>query len=160
MRSGRSGRPRDGRAVSPVVGKTLEIGVVVLYIGLLSTTLYGGVVPDFRSTAGDELADRTLAGATQEIEDAVPPGSMTAVDVRRRVELPRTVRGEPYHVRTDDRTLVLDHPDPNVGTETTLAVPAAVVRVEGSWSSTAEAFVVVERTDAGLVVRLARGEAS
>ncbi|MFC4405340.1 DUF7266 family protein [Haloarchaeobius iranensis] len=150
----------DRRGVSPVVGKALEISVVVLYIGLLSTTLYGGVVPDFRSAAGDELADRTLAGATQEVEDAVPPGTATAVDVRRRVELPRTIRGEPYHVRTDGRTLVLDHPDPNVAGETTLAVPAAVAQVEGSWSSTAEAFVVVEGTDAGLVVRLERGDAS
>lgn len=159
MRNVRPDRLDGRRGVSPVVGKALEISVVVLYIGLLSTTLYGGVVPDFRSAAGDELADRTLAGATQEIEDAVPP-EMAAVDVRQRVELPRTIRGEPYHVRTDGRTLVLDHPDPNVGVETTLAVPAAVVQVEGSWSSTAEAFVVVERTDAGLVVRLERGEAS
>ena len=159
MRNVRPDRLDGRRGVSPVVGKALEISVVVLYIGLLSTTLYGGVVPDFRSAAGDELADRTLAGATQEVEDAVPP-EMAAVDVRQRVELPRTIRGEPYHVRTDGRTLVLDHPDPNVGVETTLAVPAAVVQVEGSWSSTAEAFVVVERTDAGLVVRLERGEAS
>lgn len=159
MRNVRPDRLDGRRGVSPVVGKALEISVVVLYIGLLSTTLYGGVVPDFRSAAGDELADRTLAGATQEVEDAVPP-EMAAVDVRQRVELPRTIRGEPYHVRTDGRTLVLDHPDPNVGVETTLAVPAAVVQVEESWSSTAEAFVVVERTDAGLVVRLERGEAS
>ncbi|MFD1644398.1 DUF7266 family protein [Haloarchaeobius litoreus] len=160
MRNVRSDRSDGLRGVSPVVGKTLEIGVVVLYIGLLSTTLYGGVVPDFRSAAGDEVADRTLAGATQEVEDAVPPGTATAVDVHRRVELPRTIRGEPYHVRVVGRTLVLDHPDPNIGVETTLAFPTTVVRVEGSWSSTAEAFVVVERTDAGLVVRLARGEAS
>ena len=160
MRSALRDRRQARRAVSPVVGKTLEISIVVLYIGLLSTTLYGGVVPGFRSAAGDEMADRTLAGATQEIEDAVPPGTATAVEVRRRIELPRTIRGEPYHVRVDGRTLVLDHPDPGVGTETTLAVPAGVIRVEGSWSSTAEAFVVVERTDAGLVVRLVRGEAS
>jgi hypothetical protein len=160
MRNAYPDRSDGRRGVSPVVGKALEISVVVLYIGLLSTTLYGGVVPDFRSAAGDELADRTLAGATQEVEDAVPPGTATAVDVRRQVELPRTIRGEPYHVRVDGRTLVLDHPDPNVGVETTLAVPTAVVRVEGSWSSTAEAFVVVELTDAGLVVRLARGDAS
>lgn len=159
MRSSRPGRS-DGRGVSPVVGKALEVSVVVLYIGLVSTTLYGGVVPEYRSAAGGEVADRTLAGATQEVEDAVPPGTATAVDVRRQVDLPRTIRGEPYHVRTDGRTLVLDHPDPNVRTATTLVLPTGVVRVTGSWSSTAEAFVAVERTDAGLVVRLERGEPS
>lgn len=159
MRSLRPERTRDRRGVSPVVGKALEVSVVVLYIGLLSTTLYAGVVPEFRSAAGDEVADRALAGATQDIETAVPPAA-TAVDVRQRVELPRTIRGEPYHVRTEGRTLVLDHPDPAVRTNATLALPSSVARVEGSWSSTAEAFVVVERTDAGLVVRLERGEPS
>lgn len=157
MRSSRSTGRREGRAVSPVVGKALEVSVVVLYIGLVSTTLYGGVVPGYRSAAGDELADRTLAGVTQHVEDAVPPAA-TDVAVRRAVDLPRTIRGEPYHVRVENRTLVVDHPDPRVSAAAPLALPPSVVRVEGSWSSTARAFVVVERTDAGLVVRLERGE--
>lgn len=51
------------RAVSPVVGKALEAALVVLFIGLVTTSLYGSVLPSYRTTAGDGVGERTLASA-------------------------------------------------------------------------------------------------
>ncbi|WP_435360551.1 DUF7266 family protein [Haloarchaeobius sp. DFWS5] len=165
-RGGRVGRgvsddrnDREERGLSPVVGKVLEASVVLLYLGMLTTTMYGGVVPDYRGDAGDELADRTLAATTQQVEAAVPPNA-TRVAVRHAVDLPRTLRGEPYRIRVDGRRLVLDHPDKHVTSDAVLALPAHVVRVEGEWASNEQAVVVVERTTDGVVVRLAGDDGS
>lgn len=144
-----------GRAVVPSVGKALEASIVVLYVALLSTTLYGGVVPDYRSSAADELADRTLATAASEVRDAVPPPA-TAVDVERSVDLPETIRGEGYRIRATNGSLVLVHPDRAVGGHASLALPDRVRAVEGEWHSHDRTRVVVVSTDAGngVVVRL------
>ncbi|WP_254537003.1 DUF7266 family protein [Halomarina litorea] len=148
----------DERGVTPVVAKTLEAGLVVLFIALLTTTLFGGAVPQYRATAGDAVADRTLAAAVERVQQAVPPVSRE-VSVRLRVALPETIRGAGYEVRAEGRTLVLVHPDAAIGGRVPLTLPDSVVRVEGSWTSTSEAVVRVESTPGGLVVRLAEVEA-
>lgn len=144
------------RALSPVVGKALEAALVVLYLGMLTTALYGGVVPDYRAATGAELADRVLAEAAHRVQQAVPPNA-TAVDARRRVDLPRTIAGESYEIRADGRTLVLDHPDRGIGGRARLALPEAVVRVGGAWHSRQPATVHVRSVDGGLAVRLETG---
>ncbi|MFC7229709.1 hypothetical protein N0B31_20090 [Salinirubellus salinus] len=146
--------PRDDRAVSPVVGKALEAALVVLYLGLVTTTLYGGVVPDYRATAGAEVGDRTLAAAATELERAVPPPAESVV-VEVRVDLPRTIAGDRYAVRADAEALVLDHPDPAVGGRTPLSLPDHVVGVRGAWESTADPVVSVRSVEAGVEVVLA-----
>ncbi|MFC6836759.1 DUF7266 family protein [Halomarina ordinaria] len=132
----------DTRAVTPVVGKTLEAGVVVLFIGLLTATLYGGVVPDYRTTAAEGVGERTLVAGAERVQQAVPPAA-THADVTLDVHLPRTIRGEPYAVVADGRALVLDHPHPAVDGRVRLALPERVARVEGEWRSTERAVVAV-----------------
>ena len=154
-RPDRGPRPRD-RAVTPVVGKALEIAIVVLYVALLTASLYGNAVPEYRSSAGAEVGDRTLATAAHGVQQAVP--ASPAVDTARvRVELPDRIRGDQYRIRTDNETLVLDHPDPAVGGRSRLALPDSVDSVTGTWESAAETAVVVERVDDGFVVRLEGG---
>jgi hypothetical protein len=146
--------PRDDRAVSPVVGKALEAALVVLYLGLVTTTLYGSAVPDYRATAGAEVGDRTLAAAATEVERAVPPPA-ASVAVEVRVDLPRTIAGDRYAVRADAETLVLDHPDPAVGGRARLSLPAHVVAVRGTLESTADPVVRVRSVEGGVEVVLA-----
>jgi len=154
-RPGASGRS-DDRAVSTVVEKTLAVGLVALYVSLVSVTMYGGVLPEFRASAGDDLAERTLAKASQRVQQAVPPNA-TAVDARTRVTLPATIRGSGYEIRADGRALVLDHPRDGIGERARVALPAYVDSVEGSWESGERAVVVVTRADGELVVRLESG---
>ncbi|PSP77036.1 hypothetical protein BRC81_11865 [Halobacteriales archaeon QS_1_68_20] len=149
--------PSDERGVAPVVGKVLEVGLVMLFVGAVTAALYGGVVPDYRTAAGDEVADRVVASGSQQVQAAVPPNS---TDVRSvtAVDVPETIRGETYDVVVRNRTLVLDHPDPGVSAESRLALPDSVVNVSGSWSSNERAWVVVESVPGGLAVRLEGGE--
>jgi len=152
-------RNSDARAVSPVVGKALEASIVVLYVGLLSATLYGGVVPEYRTAAGAEVGERVLAQSAERVQQAVPTDAR-AVRVRAEVSLPRTIRGETYAVRTDNRSLILAHSDERVGGRVTLALPETVESVSGNWSSSEPAVVVVRGSEAtsGLAVRLESGE--
>lgn len=147
-------RERTKRAVSPVVGKALEAALVVLYLGLVTTTLYGGVVPDYRAAAGAEVGDRTLASAANQVERAVPPPARS-VTVEVRVDLPRTIAGDRYGVRTDGEHLVLDHADPAVGGRARLSLPAHVVSVRGAWESTADPVLRVRSVEGGVEVVLA-----
>lgn len=142
-----------GRATSPVVGKALEAGLVVLFVGLLTATLFGNVVPAYRTAAGGELAERTVAGAADRIEASVPPAARDAT-VDRRVSLPGTIAGAAYRVRVDGRRLVLDHPNPGIEASTRLALPGRVRTVRGTWESGSDPTVVVRSGDAGLVVVL------
>jgi len=144
---------RGDRAVAPVAGKVLEIGLVVLFVGLLTTTLYGGVVPGYRTEAGDRVGERALAAAAERVGDAVPSTARSA-RATVRVDLPDTLRGSAYAVRVDGRTLVLDHPHPGIGARARLALPPRVVRVEGSWRSDRPAAVSARTTAAGVVVEL------
>lgn len=144
------------RALSPVVGKGLEVGIAVLFVALLTTTLYGGVVPDYRTAAGAEVGERALVGAAERVEGAVPTRS---VGVERAVSapLPDTIRGDPYRVRAANGTLVLDHPNPGVGGRVRLAMPSRVSNVTGTWTSSDRSWVVVGRGARGPRVRLANG---
>jgi hypothetical protein len=147
----------DERATSAVVGKALEAALVVLYVGVLASALFGGAVPEYRSAAGAEVGERVLAEASQRVQQTVPANA-TAVEARTQVDLPETIRGRSYEVRVDGRSLVLDHPDPVVAQSTPLALPETVVSVEGNWTSHERAVVAVERADSGLVVRLVVGD--
>lgn len=146
----------DARAGSAVVGKALEAAIVVLYIGLLTSTLYAGAIPEYRTAAGQEVADRTLADASAEIRAAVPP-TASSVNSTARVELPATIRGEAYALRVDGRQLVLDHPDDAVGGRTPLALPGRVDSIDGRWESREDAVVRIRGGADGVDVRLERG---
>ncbi|WP_134669410.1 DUF7266 family protein [Halorussus marinus] len=155
----RSPRPdRRDRGVSPVVGKALEASIVVLYVSLLGATLYGGLVPEYRTAAGAEVGDRVLSQSTQRVQQAVPP-TARAVETRVRVALPATIRGRGYSIRAQNRTLVLDHPRDGVGGRARLALPAAVESVTGNWSSGEPAVVAVRGDADGLTVALESGAA-
>lgn len=143
----------DERAVSPVVGKVLEVGLVALYVSLLTTTLYGGIVPEYRTAAGTDVGDRVLATSNQRVQQAVPPNA-TSVAVRNEVDLPRTIRDQPYTIRVENRSLVLDHPHDAIGRSTRMALPPTVSSVDGEWSSRKPAVVTVTKESGGLAVRL------
>ena len=142
------------RAVAPVVGKALEAALVLLYVGLVTATLYGGVLPEYRAAAGQEVAERTAAGAAADVEDAVPPEAVAAT-VRVEVDLPPTIAGDAYRVRADGDRLVLEHPDPAVSTAVPLVLPDRVDAVSGTWESGSTTRIRVTTTDTGLEVRLA-----
>jgi len=144
---------RGDRAISPVVGKALEAGLVVLFVGLLTTVLFGNVVPAYRAAAGQELAERTLAGAADQVEASIPPPAHDAT-VRRSIDLPGAVAGAAYRVRVDGRRLVLDHPHSEIGASTRLALPDRVATVRGTWESGGEPTVTVRSESSGLVVVL------
>lgn len=144
------------RAVSPVVEQTLAIGLVVLYVGLVAVTVYGGVLPDFRSAAGQRVADRSLATASQRIQQSIPPNA-TAVEGSTRVDLPATIRGDAYEIRADGSVLVLEHPNAGISSRSRLALPDHVTRVEGRWESGDRTVIVVRSVEDGLVVRLETG---
>lgn len=146
----------DRRAVSPIIGKVLEAGLVVLYVGLLTSTLYGGVVPTYRTAVGDEVGGRVLSKTAERIQQAVPAVG-TNVDVRMRVSIPETIRGRGYVVRTNGRTLTLDHPNSRLNSSVRLALPTRVATVRGNWSSRSPALIVVRSGPDGLVVELKRG---
>jgi hypothetical protein len=153
----------DDRALSSVVGKTLELGLLALFVGLLASTFYGGVLPEYRTSAAGAVADRTTAAVATDVEgaipatdggDAPPGGGVVDVAVERELDVPRTIRGDTYRVRLDDGVLVLDHPDASLSRELPLALPDSVDRVEGEARSGETVVVVVESTSTGLVVRL------
>ncbi|MFB6080359.1 MAG: hypothetical protein ABEJ81_05120 [Haloferacaceae archaeon] len=146
----------DERAAASVVGKALESVVLVLLIGVLATMLFGGVLPGYRTAAGAEVADRTLAGAAGRIDRAVPDGDPWGVDRELRVDLPDTIRGRRYELRATGRTLVLDHPAAGIGGRARLDLPAGV-RASGTWASDTPAVVRVRGDRDGLRVRLVAG---
>jgi hypothetical protein len=125
----------------------------VLFVGLLTTTLFGNVVPAYRAAAGEELAERTVAGAADRVEASVPPAARDAT-VTRHVDLPETIAGGTYRIRVDERRLVLEHPHPAVDASMRLALPDRVAAVRGSWKSGGRPTVTVRSDDAGLVVVL------
>lgn len=155
-RRGAPGLAADRRAVTPAVAKSLEIGMVVLFVGLLTTVSLGGVVPDYQRAADVRVGDRVLAAASGEIESAVPP-TARSVTTRHSVDLPARIGGQAYELRVDGRELVLAHPDPAVAGRTRLVLPDRVDSVDGRWDSGAETVVVVRGDPSGLAVSLADG---
>lgn len=152
-------RGADTRAVTPTVGKTLEVGLALLVVSGLVVTLHGSVVPEYRSRAGDAVAERTLVGAADHVRDAVPHSAHRG-RVVRRVPLPATIRGTTYEVVVDGRRLRLVHPNPGIEAVWTPALPPSVDSFGGSWRSDRPASVVVTTRTDGVSVRLERGEAS
>lgn len=143
----------DSRALSTVVEKLLGLGVVVLYVGLLTTTLYGGTVPAYQSSVGAELGERTLAEATARVEQAVPPDARVA-SATVRVSLPATIDGSGYDIRTHGDELVLDHPDPAIGGRTRPVLPDRVSALTGRWESGGRTVVTVAGPRGNLTVTL------
>jgi hypothetical protein len=147
----------DRRGVTPAVGKILEVGLVVLFVGLATTVLLGGAVPDYRTAVSAEVGERVLATASGEVERAVPPVARE-VEATREVSIPATIRDSGYALQVDGRWLVLDHPHPEVNGRMRLSLPPSVHRVEGGWESGARTVVHVRGGDDGLVVELADRE--
>jgi len=143
----------DSRGLSTVVEKLLGLGIVVLYVGLLTTTLYGGVVPEYQSAVGSEVAERTLVQSAARIEDAVPPRARIVAAVVQ-VDLPATIDGAAYTVRTDGGSLVLDHPNPSIGGRVQPVLPSRVDSLNGSWESGERTVVRVSGGRGNVVVTL------
>lgn len=122
------------RGLVPVVGKSLEAVIVLLYITALVATLHGGVLPEYRTATAAEMSDRTLAATAGRIEASIPPRS-SAIDATRTVDLPDTIGRATYRIRAENDTLVLDHPDPTLSGRVGLALPARVATIEGTWES-------------------------
>ena len=146
----------DERGVTPAVGKTLEIGIVVLFVGFLTVSMLGGVVSDYRTATGAEVGERVLATTGQEIERAVPPTARD-VSVQRTVELPTQIAGSGYAIGVDGRSLVLDHPDPAIAGRLRLSLPSTVDRVEGRVDAGGQILVTISGDSSGLVVELTDG---
>lgn len=147
------------RGLSPVIGKTLELGIGVLLVALLTATFFGSVAPDYRAAVGTEVGDRTLAAAADRIETAVPTSDVVRVDRRVTVRLPDTIRGSPYRIVADGASpasVRLVHADDAVGGRIRLAIPGSA-EVRGSWRSTSPSRVAVTGTEGSLSVRLADG---
>jgi len=142
------------RGVTPAVGKALEAGIVVLFVATATTALYGGVVPDAKNAAGDEVGERALEHAAAEVEASVPVSGRTA-SVERRVSLPGSIRDYGYEIRAADGSLVLDHDHPSVGGSTPLVLPDRVRNVTGAWDGGGGVVRVESHPDGGLVVVLA-----
>ncbi|MFB6224364.1 MAG: hypothetical protein ABEH86_11915 [Haloarcula sp.] len=143
----------DNRALSTVVEKLLSTGLVLLYIGLITTTLYGGTIPAYQSAVGAELGERTLSEATARVEQAVPPDAR-AVLTTARVSIPSTIDGTGYSIRTDGDALVLSHPDPSIGGRTQPVLPERVNSLKGEWQSGSPAVVTVSGTRGNVTVVL------
>lgn len=147
----------DDRALTPAVGKALELGIVVLFVGVLTTALYGGAVPQYRDVVGGEVGDRAVVAAAERVENAVPP-STSDVRTVHSVDLPRSIRGENYGIAVENRTLVLDHPSPAVDARARLALPDRVNSVDGAWRSSDDTVVLVTDGADGLHVELTTRE--
>lgn len=152
---GRDPGERDRtRALVPVVGKALELGVLVVLVALLTTALFGSVVPTYRSAVGDEVGERVLQQAAGEIERV--PTAMDEHDgavTRVAVDLPATVRGRAYRIRGAGDSLVLRHPRPGVDGRARIALPAGV-EVSGTWHSDRETLVRAVNRDGRTTVEL------
>lgn len=155
----RSRRFADARrGVAPAISKTLEIGLGVLLVALLTSTFYGNVVPDYRTAAGGELADRSLAKAITTTEHAVPPEASSATTTVA-AELPPTIRGATYEIHAAGDALELRHPHPGIGRSVRLAIPARVVTVTGSWRSTETFSVSAEATGSDVTITIGGSDA-
>ena len=147
----------DNRALSTVIEKLLSLSIVLLYISLLTTVLYGGALPEYRGAVGTELGERTLSEATSRVEQTVPPAGHW-VDATRRVELPATIDGAAYSIRADNGTLVLDHPDADIGGRARPVLPERVGTLTGEWTSGRPLVVAVTGNRGNLTVRLGGSE--
>lgn len=144
---------RDERGMTPVVGKTLAIGIVLLYIGGMTTLLYGSVVPGYQAATGEELADRTLATAADEIEGSVPEAT-GEVNRTRRISLPDRIRDERYRLELSGERLRLEHPDREHSPESILSVPPDTTVADSSWKSGSKLEIRVTGPAANRTLRI------
>lgn len=142
----------DDRGLTPVVSETLLIGLVLLYIGLLTAVLYGSVIPAYQTTSGAAVGDRVLATATEHVQQGVTPTHR--LDARISIDLPATINNRAYSLRTANRTLVLDHPHPEIGGRARLALPESVRAINGSWRSHAPLAIRVVGNETGYRIRI------
>jgi len=135
--------------MSPVVAKTLAIGLALLYVGGMTTALLGGVVPAYESRAGGELSERVVATAAGEIERA-PPEADGAVEVNQTVTLPENIANSGYSLTLSNgtNTLALVHPDPALETDARLSL-APDIDVQNSTVESGHEFVVSVRGPPG-----------
>lgn len=141
------------RALAPIVGKLLEVGIVTLYLTTLLGAMYGGVVPEYRSATGEEVAERTVVSAAQEIQRAVP-ATTHELTVERRIDLPIEIYDRQYEIRAEDERLILDHQRSELDRTVRLALPERVEAVSGSWGSTGEQWIVVHGDHSETTVEL------
>lgn len=144
------------RGGAPVVGKALELGIVVLLVGMLSAALFAGAVPHYQSMTAERLADRSVAGGAHTLERAVD-GLTTMRDRRVKVTLriPAMIAGEAYQLRLDGATLSLWHPDPGLRRRIRVTHPANLRSASGTIASDATGMVVtIRHTDDGRVIRI------
>jgi hypothetical protein len=144
------------RGVAPAVGKALEAGIVVLFIAMLTTTLFGGVVPTAKDAAADEVGERTLQHAAGSIERAIPPAGANGT-VERRVSLPDGIRSRGYRITAANGSLRLVHPSASVGGTTPLVLPDNVRAVRGNLTDDGAVVRVEPHPDGGVVVILEEG---
>lgn len=149
-----AGNSRRSRGVVPAVGKALEAGIVVLFVALLTTSLFGGVVPNARNAAASEVGERTLQHATATVERAVPDAGAN-VTVERRVSLPETIRRRGYRITAGNGSLALVHDASSVGGRTPLVLPDRVRDVRGNWTGGDGVVRVEPQPGGGVVVELA-----
>lgn len=147
----------DSRASSPVVGKLLVSGLVVLYVSSMTGLLVGGVVPAYQTAVGEELGERVLSTATGYVERGQPSTDST-VDVRVETDLPATLRDERYRLRLVNETLVLDHPDDALDARSRLSFPENTTAANSTWHSGDEFVVTVTGPASNRTVRLGEGD--
>lgn len=143
----------DNRAVTPVVEKLLTLGIVVLFIGVVTAVLFGSAVPNYRDAVGAELGDRVVVSAGEQIEAAVPPNG-TTISGQTTIDVPETIRGDRYELGVDGTTLALEHPRAGIGSEIHLSLPDHVSTTSGTIESQGDRTVTIEKTADGVAVRL------
>lgn len=141
----------DERALTPVVSKTLVIGIALLYVSGLTTLLLGGVVPEYRASAGEELGERVLAQAAGSIEGAVPEGNGT-VSHTATVDLPPTIEDRTYELVLRGEQLILEHE--TAGAETRLSLPPGASTENNTWASGGKLEINVEGESGDWTVRI------
>lgn len=137
----------DDRGLTPVVSETLVIGLVLLYIGLLTAVLYGSVIPEYQTATGTEIGDRVLVTATERIQQGVAPSHR--LNARISIDLPSTINNRAYSLRAANRTLILEHPHPEIGGRSRLAVPDSVSAINGRWRSHTPLIIRVVGNETG-----------
>lgn len=145
----------DDRGLTPVVSEALVIGLVLLYIGLLTALLYGSVIPTYQTASGAEIGDRVLTTATERVEQEIHPSYR--LDARSRVDLPSTINDRAYSIRATNRTLVLEHPHPEIGGRTRPALPGSVSAINGSWRSHTPLIIRIMGNETGYRITIEDG---
>ncbi|UPM43581.1 DUF7266 family protein [Halocatena salina] len=145
----------DDRGLTPVVSEALLIGLVLLYIGLVTAVLYGNVIPEYQTTSGAEMGDRILATATEHVQRGVFPSYR--LDARISIDLPETINNRAYSIRTANRTLILEHPHPEIGGHARPAVSESIRSIDGSWRSHTPLSVRVVGNETGYRITIAEG---